>query len=342
MWPARPIGRVLTLSLLLFALTPAAVHAQDSAADSAETVSAAFSALLSAETPVADALVRAILVLPLSELSSSTLPSSGGSPERRADLAAAVALALDSYADAEGAARWYATSFTEHPVPDRVPELLRAGELEFSIGEFASAELRVRLVLSLTDRSDLRQRGLILSGRLRAARGETEAALAQLEEATTLDGRYAAIAAAEAGRLRDGGTLVPGTVPAPASLFGEVDAWPGRGSELGSEAAVAPNAQQSNPAAGSEDAGGVTNSSDAPTPGAGATAIQTGSFRVEENAGYMARDLEELGFEARIRRSGTGDSVSYQVLVPIPPGTDPERFRLELREIGLEGFFVRD
>ena len=305
--------------------------AEDSAAQS---VVNQLQQLVESEQPTGFALLEAILALPPDGLANANLPPGGGSPQRRADVAAAVGTALDSRGDLTSAARWYLASFNAHPVPSRVPALLRAGELEFSVGELEAATLRVRLVQSLADGADLQQRALILEGRILAARGERNSALARMEDAASLGGTYGALAESEANRIRGDAPLAAGTLPSPASLFGNVESWPERGPQLERE-----TARTADPIPSAPDPGDPV---DEPTPGTRASAIQTGSFRVEENAGYMARDLEDLGFDAVIRRSGSGDSAVYQVLVPIPADADPDRFRLQLREFGLEGFFVRD
>ncbi len=320
---------------------------------SAQELPSRLQELVEEEKPSGAALLQDLLSLSSEALGDASLPPSGGSPERRADVAAAVATVLDARAELTAAARWYLSAFNAHPVPSRVALLLRAGELEFSVGELDAATLTVRLVRSLADGADLQQRALILEGRIAAARGNPDSALARLEEAATLGGTYGGLAEAEASRIRDGRPLADGSLPSPASLFGEVGGWPQRGPELSAESlltspgptgpATAPASSEPPPNLPAPASGSSAESSpDVPTPGIRATAIQTGSFRVEENAGYMARDLEDLGFSAMIRRTGSGDSAVYQVLVPIPPDADPDRLRLELREFGLEGFFVRD
>lgn len=71
--------------------------------------------------------------------------------------------------------------------------------------------------------------------------------------------------------------------------------------------------------------------------------IQTGSFRDEENARYMARDLRELGFSADVRSRVVAETTFHQVVIAVDG--DPDRANttiMRLKERGIEGFLVFD
>jgi tetratricopeptide (TPR) repeat protein len=81
------------------------------------------------------------------------------------------------------------------------------------------------------------------------------------------------------------------------------------------------------------------------TPGAAgpaASAVQTGSFSVRENAEYMVRDLARLGFAAEIREaSGRTGSPIYKVVVPLAGGPEEaQKLLIRLKEKSIEGFLL--
>lgn len=78
---------------------------------------------------------------------------------------------------------------------------------------------------------------------------------------------------------------------------------------------------------------------DESTPVAG---IQTGSFRDRENAQYMVRDIEALGFAATIRAVETNTGTFYRVVIPIqdPDEAETQDVIVRLKEQGIEGFLV--
>lgn len=73
--------------------------------------------------------------------------------------------------------------------------------------------------------------------------------------------------------------------------------------------------------------------------------VQTGSFRIEENAEYMVRDLQEAGFSgAKVRARTVGETKYYQVVVPVDRArssrSDAQLVVVELKEQGFEGFLL--
>lgn len=91
-------------------------------------------------------------------------------------------------------------------------------------------------------------------------------------------------------------------------------------------------------------------SADVPEPPARETAdrpplkgVQTGSFRDPENAEYMVRDIEAIGFSAEISAVETESGTFYRVIISVPEGTDAagaQEIILRLKEAGFEGFLV--
>jgi len=72
----------------------------------------------------------------------------------------------------------------------------------------------------------------------------------------------------------------------------------------------------------------------------GSRAIQTGSFRDADNAGYMQRELEREGFHAIVVQKDSDGKIYYRVLVPIAFGESEEKIILNLKEKGFEGYPV--
>ncbi len=67
-------------------------------------------------------------------------------------------------------------------------------------------------------------------------------------------------------------------------------------------------------------------------------AIQTGSFQDAENAHYMQRELEKLGFTAMVTQAEVNGTSSFRVLVPIAYGETEQEVVLQLKEKGFEGY----
>ena len=69
-------------------------------------------------------------------------------------------------------------------------------------------------------------------------------------------------------------------------------------------------------------------------------AIQTGSFQDAENAHYMQRELEKLGFTAMVAQAEVNGTSFFRVLVPIAYGETEQEVVLRLKEKGFEGYPV--
>ncbi|MFP4483688.1 MAG: SPOR domain-containing protein [Spirochaetaceae bacterium] len=74
--------------------------------------------------------------------------------------------------------------------------------------------------------------------------------------------------------------------------------------------------------------------------------VQVGSFGDSENAGYMRRDMESIGFEATVAKADLRGSTYYQVLIPVAVDADSDpqdavqEVVVRLKERGYEGFLV--
>ncbi len=72
-----------------------------------------------------------------------------------------------------------------------------------------------------------------------------------------------------------------------------------------------------------------------------AVLIQTGSFAVEENAQYMVRDLQRLGYPARILQRDLEGRRYYRVVVDPPAAAEgTQQLLLALKNAGFEGFLL--
>lgn len=71
--------------------------------------------------------------------------------------------------------------------------------------------------------------------------------------------------------------------------------------------------------------------------------VQVGSFRDPENARYMRRDMESLGFDATVEEYQIGEILYHRVLIPIPANADDAEVQarvLALKERGIEGMLI--
>ncbi len=68
--------------------------------------------------------------------------------------------------------------------------------------------------------------------------------------------------------------------------------------------------------------------------------VQTGSFRDRENAVYMSRDLQNLGFSAIILDSEREGRTYYKVMIPDIPMENSQHILIRLKEKGYEGFLI--
>ena len=126
----------------------------------------------------------------------------------------------------------------------------------------------------------------------------------------------------------------------PASVGSEMESEPltPQESSVGPDDAVGPDGAA--PAVPSENAG-----AEAATEST-VSAIQIGSYTVEENATEHVRELRETGEDARTIEVTVDGRQYYRVYIPIPETRrDPagvQRFMLELRDRGIEGIYIFD
>jgi cell division protein FtsN len=69
--------------------------------------------------------------------------------------------------------------------------------------------------------------------------------------------------------------------------------------------------------------------------------VQTGSFRDQENAEYMVRDLETSGFEAGIAEKQIGGTLYYRVVIgPLMTVDQAQAVLMKLKDAGYEGVLL--
>ncbi len=68
--------------------------------------------------------------------------------------------------------------------------------------------------------------------------------------------------------------------------------------------------------------------------------IQTGSFRDDENAEYMSKDLNKLGFNTFVEKQNVEGITYYKVLLDAKDPQDVQRLILKLKDKGFEGYPV--
>ncbi len=66
--------------------------------------------------------------------------------------------------------------------------------------------------------------------------------------------------------------------------------------------------------------------------------IQTGSFRDSENAGYMSKDLNNLGFKTFVEKQNVGGITYFKVLLDAKDPQDVQKLILRLKDKGFEGY----
>jgi cell division septation protein DedD len=69
-----------------------------------------------------------------------------------------------------------------------------------------------------------------------------------------------------------------------------------------------------------------------------ARSIQTGSFRDEENARYMVKELKTYGFSAEIQEAELSGTVYHRVVVPVESNDTAQQIMIRLKEHGYEGY----
>jgi cell division protein FtsN len=79
----------------------------------------------------------------------------------------------------------------------------------------------------------------------------------------------------------------------------------------------------------------------APRPPSPTALVQTGSFRDQENAEYMVRDLEASGFEAGIAEKQIGGTLYYRVVIgPLMTVDQAQAVLMKLKDAGYEGVLL--
>ncbi len=208
-------------------------------------------------------------------------------------------------------------------------EFLRGRALQL-LGKPAEAEAAWRAALPGSPAAALELFRLLETGGRRQEAGEMLA---------LLESRFPGSPEAALGRAaREAGKAAGPVSPAvtPVDLLGGMSP-PVAGGPAATGAAK-PTAVSSTPAARS--------SAPASAAPAKPVLIQTGSFSVEENARYMIRDLERLGYKARILDRDLDGKKFYRVVID-PTGVEPsggmegaQKLLLQLKNAGFEGFLL--
>jgi tetratricopeptide (TPR) repeat protein len=253
------------------------------------------------------------------------------------------------------AQKLFESAYYANPGEETFPSLYRSARLLFELGETQKSEDHARLTANLCKNPVTKKRATFLLTRLMAAdnpEGALRIALQLTEDAANPadneniflfifhladslgrqperslalqrlakdypDTPEFRLASLSAGQNRSG-AVTP--FPTPSTLLGPLSP---PAPPIGS-AAAAQAAQTRAPAVPA------------------ATAVQTGSFSVRENAEYMVKDLHGLGFGAEIREAAGRTGAVYKVLIPLRQGGQDESQNLliRLKEKGIEGFLL--
>lgn len=259
------------------------------------------------------------------------------------------------------AQRLFEESYYNHPDESTFTFLLRSARLLYERGEAAKSEDQARVVGNLSRDPGIKKQAVFLLARIIAGAGNLEeglrvSLLLTEDPSNTADNEsillFAYNIALQIGREQEkkralerlsrdypetpefrlaeqmqgkaGGGVGP--FPSPSSLL----------NPIGLPESVAPVPRDPAPAA---------RPSATRTPAPPATAVQTGSFSVRENAEYMVRDLRGLGFPAEIREDVNRDGGKiFKVIIPVngkqSSSEETQRLLILLKEKGVEGFLL--
>ncbi|MCL1818015.1 MAG: SPOR domain-containing protein [Spirochaetaceae bacterium] len=268
------------------------------------------------------------------------------------------------------AAALFEQAYAVNPGEASFPFLYRAARILFEMGETQKSEDLARLISNLCKNPVTKKRAAFLLTRILAAKGSREEAMGiamrltedtanpadneniflfiftladslgrETERSLALrnlakdypDSPEFRLASRAAGQSRSA-AVTP--LPTPSALLNPFSAMEG--------AAPSPAVTQAG-ATGAETKGAASPPPAAAQAAPSATAVQTGSFSVRENADYMVRDLRSRGFAAEIREAAdrTGNPV-YRVVVPIAGGgpDEAQKLLMRLKEKSIEGFLL--
>ena len=262
----------------------------------------------------------------------------------RAGVYRAAAELAELTGDYERAAKYFAATF-EHSESRDPADALAAARAQVDLGDLELAESHVRAALAHAPSGDNMVQSRTLLARILAETGRN------VEASALLHGLVPVLAESDIGdaySIFDAAATI-GLDDVTAAARKRIEAFPDsvelalvRRSESDSSVDPFPSPSRvMNPER-------VFERATAPTPEPrgerpSLRGIQTGSFRDEENARYMARDLRELGFSADVRSRVVGDTTFHQVVIGIDG--DPDRANttiMRLKERGIEGFLVFD
>jgi len=271
---------------------------------------------------------------------------------RLSELCGELDAAAEAYLDAARAARG----------PDASRASLQAARILFELGKERESRQRAEDILADGEGIHVQRAAALLLARVHAANDENDAALSivkglAMSKPDSLVGPevlllYHELAArtGDAAQTATALSLLKGRYPdspeyAIAAGNGNetVSAYPSLSRLL--NPLVVDKSAEDNSGSTAVEAG----TQSASGPARRATAVQTGSFKDAENAAFMVKDLEKLGYKATVREAVISGTHYYQVVIPLDAETDAkeasrnaEQVILQLKEHGLEGMLQFD
>ncbi len=248
----------------------------------------------------------------------------------------------------EPAQRSYQAAYEEFPEPSSFPFLLRSACLLYEVGEYEESEKQARVVANLSTQPDEKWSALFHLARLFSVTERTSDALrvarSLLKEGEdtgrevqtvlyflySLTGTLGLKEEQETYKIRLSKESVLLTRLLNPEEETQVHVLPLPSEFLGPGVSVAqPSSSHSSSARSTP----PSESSPAPS------AIQLGSFTLKENAEYLAKDVQALGFPAVVKPGKKKDGTTiFRTIVPLH--TDPQTVLVQLKERGFEGFFL--
>ncbi len=263
-------------------------------------------------------------------------------PESRARVAREVAALYETANRFDEAARWYGIVLGVDPTD--WDTTIRRSAMSIELGEYAEAiELLGRVIRSAPSRSQqrfaaiLRARAFLLDGQGERAYRHAQSLVGdppytRVEPAALLVLYESAVATEQVFELEQIETAISSIAPG-GPVAGIIE---GTASYLPSPSRLIPGISlQITPAVVERPV------ESREPPDRGVRGIQVGSFRDPENAQYMRRDIENLGFSAVVEEYQVAEQTFYRVLVPVPATENAdEALVIELKERGIEGMRV--
>lgn len=247
----------------------------------------------------------------------------------------------------EPAQRSYQTAYEEFPEPSSFPFLLRSAYLLYELGEYEESEKQARVVGNLSTQPDEKWSALFHLARIFSVTERTSDAL-HVARRLLKEGE-------DAGREVQTVLFFLYSLTGSLGLKEEQETYKTRLSKesvlltrllnpkektqvqvlpLPSEF-LGPGVSFVKSSSNSSSVRSTPSNESSPTP----RAIQLGSFTLRENAEYLAKDIQALGFPAIVKQAKRKDGTTvFRTIVPLH--TDPQTVLVQLKERGFEGFFL--